>query len=276
MSAGRRNVDVVSLADRLIAAGAAATPLETLTSTEPGFDVPSAYAVLSAIGSRRVAAGWRPLGRKMGFTNAKIWPRYGVTEPMWASMWDRTVHFVGAEGALSVGAFTGPRIEPEVVLKLRTALPAGVGSRDVLEAVEWIAAGFEIVQCPFPGWKFRPADSIAAFGLHAALAVGEPLELTPAVRDALARELGTFTLTLLRDGVEVERGVGANVLGSPALALAHLGTLLATQPDAPPLAAGEIVTTGTITDAWPVAAGQRWSSEYGTLGIRGVTLRIDA
>ena len=72
----------------------------------------------------------------------------------------------------------------------------------------------------------------------------------------------------------IDTGVGANVLDSPALALAHLAGVLARQPRSPPLAAGEIVATGTITDAWPVAAGQTWMSDYGALGLPGVTLRF--
>jgi 2-oxo-3-hexenedioate decarboxylase len=43
-------------------------------------------------------------------------------------------------------------------------------------------------------------------------------------------------------------------------------------PQFPPLAAGEIVTTGTITDAWPVVPGETWSSDYGALGLAGMTL----
>ena len=70
----------------------------------------------------------------------------------------------------------------------------------------------------------------------------------------------------------IDTGVGANVLDSPALALAHLARVLAGQPQFPPLAAGEIVTTGTITDAWPVAPGETWTSDYGALGLPGITL----
>jgi 2-keto-4-pentenoate hydratase len=66
------------------------------------------------------------------------------------------------------------------------------------------------------------------------------------------------------------------VLGSPALALAHLVRVTSEQPLAPKLVAGEIVTTGTITDAWPVAPGETWSSDYGTLGLNGLTLKFDA
>ena len=30
------------------------------------------------------------------------------------------------------------------------------------------------------------------------------------------------------------------------------------------------MTTGTVTDAWPVAAGQTWSSDYGALALPGL------
>ena len=72
----------------------------------------------------------------------------------------------------------------------------------------------------------------------------------------------------------METGDGANVLDSPANALVHLREVLASQPLFPPLAAGEFVTTGTVTDAWPVATGETWTSDYGTLPVRGLTLTI--
>lgn len=87
--------------------------------------------------------------------------------------------------------------------------------------------------------------------------------------------LPSFELTLRRRDDVIDRGVGANVLGSPALALAHLARVLAEQPAMPPLVAGEMVTTGTVTDAWPVAPGDTWSSDYGTLGIGGLVLRLN-
>ena len=59
-----------------------------------------------------------------------------------------------------------------------------------------------------------------------------------------------------------DRGVGANALGHPASALAHLASVLANQPQFEPLAAGEIVTTGTLTAAMPIEPGEQWSSQY--------------
>jgi 2-oxo-3-hexenedioate decarboxylase len=132
------------------------------------------------------------------------------------------------------------------------------------------------VQSHFPDWKFKAPDCTAACGLHGALVVGPPVALDDAERTRLAVALPTCMVTLSRGENVIDRGVGANVLDSPALALGHLARLLAGQPDQPPLAAGEIVTTGTITDAWPVAAGEIWSSDYGALGLSGLTLQFTA
>ena len=265
--------DIPAIAARLIAAYDGATTLAPITAGDPAFDVAAGYDVLREIEARRVASGWQPVGRKIGFTNRTIWPRYGVYLPMWAHVWSHTVHRAGANRAtLSLAPFVQPRIEPEVVFGLKAPVPAGGDAGAVLTCVEWMAPGFEIVQSHFPDWKFAAADCTAAFGLHGALIVGAPVPVTERNRAFLADTLQSFALTLRRGGEVIDEGVGANVLDSPALALAYLARVLAGQPQFPPLAAGEMVTTGTITDAWPVAQGQTWTSDYGALGLPGLTL----
>jgi 2-oxo-3-hexenedioate decarboxylase len=186
-------------------------------------------------------------------------------------MWAHTVHFAEAgRASVALAGFVQPRIEPEVVFKLKAPVPLTDDASELLASVEWMAAGFEIVQSHFPDWKFTAADCTAAFGLHGALVVGTPVPLTETNRSAAAAALPIFEVMLSRGGTTIDRGVGANVLGSPALALGHLARLLAAQPEFPPLAAGEIVTSGTITDAWPVRAGETWSSDYGDLGMEGL------
>jgi len=262
-----------ALADRLIAAWDRVSGISPITAEDPAFDVADGYAVLEEIERRRMAQGWRPLGRKIGFTNRTIWTRYGVYLPMWAHVWDRTVHEAPQGSAtLSLARFVQPRIEPEVVFGLSGPISAAADALSVMDSVEWIAPGFEIVQSHFPGWKFAAPDCTAALGLHGALVVGPRIAVSAADRAEFALRLPVFELELRRGGAVVERGVGANVLDSPALALVHLAGVLARQPQFPALAAGEIVTTGTITDAWPVAPGETWSSDYGALGLPGLTL----
>jgi 2-oxo-3-hexenedioate decarboxylase len=217
--------------------------------------------------------GWRPAGRKIGFTNRTLWAPYGVTEPMWARVWDRTL--VRAEGPgtkVDLGAFLEPRVEPEVVFGIGEELGPTDDPMDVLRCADWIAAGFELVWSPYPGWRFALPDCTAAFGLHGALVVGPPLAVTDDNRASLADALMGAEVTLSREGKVVDRGVGSNVLGGPAHALAHLTRVLDGQPRFDALGPGEVVTTGTITDAAPVAPGQTWTSDYGSLPIDGLTV----
>ena len=267
--------DVDAIAARLIAAYDDASMLAPISAGTPGFDVACAYEVLALIERRRIAQGWQPAARKIGFTNRTIWERYGVYQPMWAHAWTRTVQYAREGRATQpLAGLVQPRIEPEVVFGLKAPVPETEDAEAILASVEWLAPGFEIVQSHFPDWKFTAADCTAAFGLHGALVVGSPLNVTAENRARIAAALPAFTLELRRGATLVDTGVGANVLGSPALALAHLARVLATQPWAPPLAAGEVITTGTVTDAWPVKPGETWTSDYGTLGIRGLTLTL--
>ena len=114
--------DLKDIADRLIAAYDTATTLPPITAGAPDFSVADGYAVLHDIETRRRAQGWQPVGRKIGFTNRTIWPRYGVYQPMWAHVWTRTVHFAtDGKASLPLQGFVQPRIEPEVVFKLKGA-----------------------------------------------------------------------------------------------------------------------------------------------------------
>jgi 2-oxo-3-hexenedioate decarboxylase len=279
-----------ALAERLLAAHADGSLLEPISAARPDFGLADAAAVRAVVTARRRDAGWVPVGRKIGFTNRTIWPRYGVSAPLWAPVWDRTlVRADDGTATVDLGLLPQPRIEPEVVFGVRDAVPATLATETsdasaatedgaaVLAHAEWMAAGFEIVQCPFPEWRFTLPDGTAAFGLHGRLVVGRrvPLEgLDAAAREELADRLTSFEVTLSRDGEVVDRGVGANVMGSPALALGHLAAVLDGDGDEP-MAAGEAVTTGTITDAWPIAPGQTWSSHYGALDLPGITLTFE-
>jgi len=93
----------------------------------------------------------------------------------------------------------------------------------------------EIGQSHHPGWRFRLPDCTADNGLHGRLVVSEPL-LTRQVPDLVER-LVDVEIVLRQGDAEVDRGTGANMLGSPLQALAHLVQVLAGQPEAPPLSA---------------------------------------
>ena len=161
-----------------------------------------------------------------------------------------------------------PRIEPEVCFKLKAAPRAGDPAA-LLEAIEWVAHSIEIVHCYHPDWKLRIPDCTAANGLHGRLVVGAPV--APSDLPGLAQALPRLEVALMKGGVTIDRGVGANVLDSPLLALGHLLGLLSGRP-AHALQAGEIVSTGTLTDAHPVAAGETWNTAFTGLALPGLSV----
>src|SRR6188508_3597081 len=79
------------------------------------FDWKSAYEVAAAMVEMRRARGEKPVGRKIGFTNRNIWAEYGATAPIWAHVYDRTVHFAQNDSAtVSLKGSVQPRLEPEI------------------------------------------------------------------------------------------------------------------------------------------------------------------
>jgi 2-keto-4-pentenoate hydratase len=249
------------------------TLIAPITARVPGFGVENAYEVSAQIAFRRRARGERPIGRKLGFTNRTIWPQYGVDSPIWAPVYGRTVTFLDTTpGSVAIGHLAQPRIEPEIVLHFQSPPSATTDEAELLAHVDWIAHGFEIVQCHFPDWTFRTADAIADFGLHGALVVG-PRRPVSALADPVAA-LRSFTITLARNGVVQARGGGANVLGSPLLAVADLLSARKKQTQFEPIWPGEIVTTGTLTRPVAVHTGETWSTEFSGIGLDGLHVQF--
>jgi 2-keto-4-pentenoate hydratase len=89
------------------------------------------------------------------------------------------------------------------------------------------------------------------------------------------KALSAFEIDLLCDGRLMDRGRSANVLDGPISALRHLVGLLARDGVNPPLAAGEIITTGTLTRALPVKAGETWSTALDGIALEGIQLRFE-
>jgi 2-oxo-3-hexenedioate decarboxylase len=265
---------IEAIAEELIDASERVAMLEPFSRRIAGFDSEAAYAVAGRLLARRCAAGWQPIGRKIGFTNRTIWRRYGVHGPIWAHIYDRTVQFaVGSAASVSLAGTSQPRLEPEIAVRFRDP-PASSDPDAIADALDWIAPAFEVVDTHFPGWKFTAADTVADFSLHARLVVGSPITVRDHDRAALARALATTVVTLRKGERVVDTGVATNVLGGPLQALGHLVTMLRGRPGLAPLAAGEIVTTGTITDAQPVAPGETWRSVYDGIPLAGLAVRF--
>lgn len=274
------DVDVNALAREIHAAYTAAGPIAGPPSRRfPGFTVDEAYAVEREFQRLRLAEGRRVVGRKVGYANKAMWRVLKLETLVWASMYDDTVERAGAAAQLAPGGYSR-KIEPEIVIRLKQPVPRqpAPDPAAVLACAEWLAFGFEVIDCPYPGWQFTPADFIATFGLHRRLVVGNPLPIDPPAIPDLVTQLAALRFELRRNGEPVENGEGKNSLRSPALCLAELAEAVHRRSGAEPLAAGEIVSTGTLTAAPAIAPGETWaihpSAEPGSLPVPGLSLSI--
>lgn len=226
--------------------------------------LPSAYESALAVRALRIARGESPRGYKVGFTNRTIWSRYDVFAPIWGSMWNTTITNCNGAGSLSLAHLCQPRIEPEAVFGFKAIPVAHASLEQLFEALDWVAPGFEIVQSHSPNWKFIAPQTVADGGLHGRLLIGQRVPISDLAQNAdqLHRILASTRVRLQRSGAFVEEGTGANVLDSPLRALMHFLTELRSCPGATDLVVGDVVTTGTWTDAWPVVAGEKWTAAF--------------
>jgi 2-oxo-3-hexenedioate decarboxylase len=79
---------------------------------------------------------------------------------------------------------------------------------ELMECIEWVALGYEIVQSIFPDWKFAAADTVAANGVHGALLIGKRHAIAQRKKE-WQRELATFKVELYCDSKLVQQGSGS-------------------------------------------------------------------
>jgi 2-keto-4-pentenoate hydratase len=246
-------------------------------SERPGFDLDAAYRVEGTLKKFRQAEGHETVGRKVGYANKAMWRILKLETLVWAHMYDDTVHYSGWNSAsVSIAHPRSLKIEPEIVFGLKEpAMAAGApDAAAALGSVEWLAIGFEIIDCPFPEWKFQPSDFVASFGLHAAVVVGEKMAVRAEAIASLAVELSRFKVRMLRNGEFVEEGSGRNALKNPALCLAELGAAVARRFPGEPLSAGEIISSGTLTAGHATSKGDEWAVKIEGLPLGPLTLRL--
>lgn len=269
----QQNID--ALAQELLSARETGRMIPPL-SPRPGFDLDTAYEVEATLRRLREASGHRSVGRKVGYANKAVWRILKLETLVWAHMYDNTVHYSNGNSAtLTLPHARSLKIEPEIVFGLKRAITAETADATAaLESTDWLALGFEIIDCPFPDWVFQPGDFVASFGLHAALVVGEKIAVEPSLIADLADDLPQFKVRMLKNGQFVEEGSGKNSLRSPASCLAELGNAILSRSATEPLAAGEIISTGTLTAGHLTKKDDFWTAEVTGLAVPALTLRL--
>ena len=269
--------EIKSLARELMSAYETGQMVNIPPSERPGFDLDAAYQVEGTLKKFREAAGHKSVGRKVGYANKAMWRILKLETLVWAHMYHDTVHYSDANSAtLSVAHPRSLKIEPEIVFGMKepvtTENPPDAAA--ALAHTDWLAIGFEIIDCPFPEWKFQPGDFVASFGLHAALVVGQRMPIQQESIPTLVDELSRFKVRMSRNGAFVEEGSGRNALKNPASCLAELSAAISRRFSDEPLSAGEIVSSGTLTAGHATGAGDEWTVDVAGIPLPSLSLRL--
>jgi 2-oxo-3-hexenedioate decarboxylase len=265
--------DIALVANEAFAAISARRQIAPFSSRAGGFTQDQGDRVRPLLRKAFEARGERIVGRKIGFTNRRIWPEYGVNAPNWGYVTHRTLHDLATTPSLPAAQFVEPKIEPEIMFGLAAAPSPQMDEAALLDCIEWVALGYEIVQSIYPKWKFAAPDTAASNAMHGALLIGPRHPVAPRKQEWL-RELADFKIELLCNGQVMDRGEAANVLDGPLKVLAYLTGMLSRDRYNPPLAAGEILSTGTLTRALDIKAGETWTAQVSGIPLEPVTLRF--
>jgi 2-oxo-3-hexenedioate decarboxylase len=190
-------------------------------------------------------------------------------------VWDSTLTLLdGVSATLSLRGLVQPRLEPEIVFGFARAPSAGMTEAELIACLAWVAHGFEIVHTHFDDWRFDAPDTVADFALHGRLLVGPRVPVAGFA--ILAADLAGLNLQLFEGETKIDEGKGSAVLDGPLNALRLWVDAMATQVQRWPIDAGDVVTTGTLTDAWPMMPGQQWRTSLSDARLPGLSLRVEA
>jgi 2-oxo-hept-3-ene-1,7-dioate hydratase len=243
-------------ADILMAAEKERKQAVQLSTTFPGITIDDAYAVSTEVANRKMAAGARLIGHKVGLTSKAMQRSSQIDEPDFGYLFD---HMMIADGAKVPHAdYCRPRVEIELAFVLgRTLKGPGVGLTDVLRATEYVVPAIEIVDARIQDQR-KIFDTVADNGAAAGIAVGgRPI----GPMDVDLRWVGGI---MYRNSEIEETGVAAGVLGHPALGVAWLANKLGSHGVA--LEAGHLVLAGSFTRVVLAQKGDTLHADFGPLG----------
>ena len=237
--------------------------IEPLTDRAPDLSVEDAYAIQTAVIHRRVTAGARMIGRKVGLTSTPMQQLLGVDEPDFGVLLDDMVVEDGDE--IPLGTLVQPRVEAELAFVLAHDLAGpGVTTARALTALAGVLPAIEVVDSRVADWRIKLVDTVADNASSGLLVVGGRMRR---VEDLDLRLIG---VVVSRNGEMIDTGAGAAALGNPARCVAWLANKLGGLGAG--LRAGDVVLPGAVHKMVPVQPGDVFRAEFSRLGA--VTVRF--
>lgn len=249
-------------AELLWAAERDLAPVDPLTETFPGIDAVDAYEIQLINIRRKIAAGARVRGHKVGLSSPVMQQMMGVDEPDYGHLLDSMV--LSGEAPIPAGKYCYPRIEVEIGYVLGSALPgADCTEQDVLAATEYIVPSLELIDSRITNWQIKLPDTIADNASSAGVILGEARR-TPTELAERGIDLANIDAVLYSGDQEVARGNTSAVLGNPTWCVAWLARKVASF--GVKLEAGHLIIPGSCTRAIDAKPGTAFRAEFAGLG----------
>jgi 2-keto-4-pentenoate hydratase len=252
-------------ADALAGAQTSGKPCSPVNGLLAG-DLGSAYAVQRLNLERRLAGGAQLVGRKVGLTSPTVQRQLGVEQPDFGALLSDMQ--VADGGTVPAGRLLQPKVEAEVAVVLGSDLTGpDLAIGDVVAAVRYAVAALEIVDSRIAGWEITLADTVADNASSGMFVLGSEQAALSTL------DLRAARMSLLRDGVEVSAGTGADCLDSPLNAALWLARTLVAVGD--PLRAGDVVLTGALGPMVAAEPGSTFEARISGLGSVSVAFAPD-
>ena len=246
-----------SLADELARAEASRRPIEPLTDFHAELSLGDAYRIQQLNVERRLAAGERIIGHKIGLTARAMQIKFGVDVPDYGHLLDAMR--LDGTSPLDMGELIDPQIEVEPAFVLGADLTGpGVTIDDVLRATEYISVCFEVIDSRIIDWRIRLQDTVADNGSSARVVLGQERIRPQGLR------LEDMLTELEIDGRVVETGNTGAILEHPANGVAWLANAIAQFGVG--LQAGHVVLPGTCTRSYRINGRRRALGRIDGLG----------
>jgi 2-oxo-hept-3-ene-1,7-dioate hydratase len=253
----------LAAAEALFQAEATGRQIGLVSRAHPGMTLDDAYAVQDALVARKLAAGRRTIGWKIGLTSRAMQDALKIETPDSGVLFDDMLFADGA--TVPAGRFIQPRIEAEIAFIMKAPLAGAEVTRDaVLEATEFVAPALEILDTrilradPETGAVRVITDTVSDNAANAGIVLGAQRH------DPRAVDLRWAGAIVKRDGVVEETGLGAGVLDDPVSGIVWLVRRLARYGRA--LSAGEVVLSGSFVRPIEAPHGSRFEADFGVFG----------
>ncbi len=235
-----------------------------LTERESDISIDDAYHISLHMVERRVAAGDRIVGKKIGVTSKAVQDMLNVHQPDFGFITEQMWFNNGETISCSDNKLIQPRAEGEIAFKLKKDLVGpGVTEQDVLDATESVFPCFEIVDSRIHNWQIKIQDTVSDNASCGVFVLGEEAV------DPRSIDLPAAQMKVYKNGQLISEGVGAAVQGDPLTAVAWLANTLG--EFGIPFKAGEIILSGSLVPLEPVQPGDVMELEIEGLGKAAVT-----